>query len=107
MTSERFTNEMINAIRNRSTAQFREKYRNIDVLLIDEQRFVLHIPGNGMDHDQERGFTFSEKIRHPFFRLDIHLPLYRSAINGHDRKRFVIRLALCCHTLSPILSGLP
>ncbi|MCK5582018.1 MAG: ATP-binding protein, partial [Candidatus Omnitrophica bacterium] len=36
MSSERFTNELIDAIRHRSTSQFRSKYREIDVLLIDD-----------------------------------------------------------------------
>lgn len=40
VTSERFTNELINAIQNNKTVQFRNKYRNIDVLLIDDIQFL-------------------------------------------------------------------
>ncbi|MDD2212004.1 MAG: chromosomal replication initiator protein DnaA [Clostridia bacterium] len=40
VTSEKFTNELINAIQNNTTIQFRKKYRNIDVLLIDDIQFL-------------------------------------------------------------------
>ncbi len=43
VTSESFTNELIEAIRNGNNAvmkKFREKYRNIDVLLIDDIQFI-------------------------------------------------------------------
>ncbi len=39
-TSERFTNDLINAIRDRSTKAFREKFRYVDVLLIDDIHFI-------------------------------------------------------------------
>ncbi len=40
--SEKFTNELINAIQNRSTPAFREKFRNVDVLLIDDIHFIAN-----------------------------------------------------------------
>ena len=40
VTSEKFTNELINSIQNNTTVQFRNKYRNIDVLLIDDIQFL-------------------------------------------------------------------
>ncbi|MGI6588005.1 MAG: chromosomal replication initiator protein DnaA [Peptococcia bacterium] len=40
VTSEKFTNELINAIQNNTTIEFRKKYRNIDVLLIDDIQFL-------------------------------------------------------------------
>ena len=40
VTSEKFTNELINAIQNNTTVQFRNKYRSIDVLLIDDIQFL-------------------------------------------------------------------
>ena len=40
VTSERFTNELINAIRDGKNEEFRLKYRNIDLLLIDDIQFI-------------------------------------------------------------------
>lgn len=39
--SETFTNEIIDAIRNQTTNEFREKYRKVDVLLIDDVQFLI------------------------------------------------------------------
>ncbi len=41
-TSERFTNEMINALRYSKMNTFRDKYRNMDVLLIDDIQFLVN-----------------------------------------------------------------
>lgn len=57
VTSEAFTNELINIIRNDSQRvnDFRNKYRNIDVLLIDDIQFII-----GKDRCQEEFFhTFN------------------------------------------------
>lgn len=40
VTSEKFTNQLINAIRDNKNEIFRKKYRNIDVLLIDDIQFI-------------------------------------------------------------------
>jgi chromosomal replication initiator protein len=40
ITTEEFTNEMIDAIRNNRMPEFRGKYRNFDVLLIDDIHFL-------------------------------------------------------------------
>jgi chromosomal replication initiator protein len=40
ISSEKFTNQLITAIQTRSTVQFRNKYRNLDLLLIDDIHFI-------------------------------------------------------------------
>ncbi|MDP8252800.1 MAG: chromosomal replication initiator protein DnaA [Candidatus Kaelpia aquatica] len=40
ISSEEFTNQLIGAIQNRSTAKFRERYRSVDLLLIDDIQFL-------------------------------------------------------------------
>jgi len=56
VSAEQFTNEFISALQTRSTADFRNRYRHVDMLLIDDIQFLL-----GKEQTEESFFhTFNE-----------------------------------------------
>ena len=106
VTSETFTNELIESVKNQKNSEFREKYRNIDVLLIDDIQFII-----GKETTQEEFFhtfnalyqdrkqivissdrppkemeTLNERLRTRFemgLPVDIQIPTYETKI-GRD-----------------------
>lgn len=55
ISSEKFTNQLISAIQNRTTLKFRQMYRSVDILLIDDVHFIA-----GKESTQEEFFhTFN------------------------------------------------
>jgi len=56
MSAEQFTNDFVKSVRNRRTEEFRSKYRNLDMLLIDDVQFLC-----GKEQTEESFFhTFNE-----------------------------------------------
>ena len=51
VSSEKFTNELINSIKDDKNEEFRNKYRNVDILLIDDVQFIA-----GKERTQEEFF---------------------------------------------------
>lgn len=72
ITAEEFTNEFIQIIRDRSTHEFKNKYRNADVLLIDDIHFFQNKPSV----QEELFHTFNalyDSERQMVFTLDRHV----------------------------------
>lgn len=73
LSSEKFTNEFINAIRDNKAVHFRNKYRNVDVLLIDDIQFIA-----GKIQTQEEFFfiplmRFMRNLNKLSFLVTVHL----------------------------------
>lgn len=89
VTSEAFTNELIESIRtgnNTSMTKFREKYRNIDVLLIDDIQFII-----GKESTQEEFFhTFNHLhgLKKQIIISSDKPPKEMATLEGRLRSRF-------------------
>ncbi len=86
LTSERFTNELIAAIRGGTTAEFRDRYRTVDILMIDDIQFIA-----GKDSTQAEFFhTFNHLHslgKHIILTSDRH-PKAIQTIDDRLRSRF-------------------
>ena len=86
ISTEKFTNEFINSIRDNKTEAFRNKYRNVDVLLIDDIQFLA-----GKEQTQEEFFhtfnTLHESYRQVVVSCD-RLPKEIPSLEDRLRSRF-------------------
>lgn len=84
LTSEKFTNEFINAIMDNKSNSFRNKYRNIDVLLIDDIQFIA-----GKESTQEEFFhTFNalhEESKQIIISVIVHRKKFQHWKIAYDR----------------------
>ena len=86
ISSEKFTNELINSIRDGNPESFRQKYRNIDVLLVDDIQFL-----SKKEHTQEEFFhtfnTLHDANKHIILSSDRH-PRELQTLEDRLRSRF-------------------
>jgi len=85
-SSEKFTDDLVNAIRNQKMTEFKKSFRNLDILLIDDVQFIA-----GKDKTQEELFhtfnTLYEKDKQIVFTSD-RPPKSISSIEERLRSRF-------------------
>ena len=81
VSTEMFTNELISALRDNETRSFRNKYRKLDVLLIDDIQFL-----EGKDRTQEEFFYTFEALYQNNKQLVITSDCPPGSLNGLDER---------------------
>jgi chromosomal replication initiator protein len=80
-TSEAFTNEMIESIQGKRNASFRNKYRGVDVLLIDDIQFIA-----GRETTQEEFFHTFNALLESQQQIILTCDRYPKEINGVEER---------------------
>ena len=109
VTSETFTNELIESVKTNKNTEFRNKYRNIDVLLIDDIQFIigklstqeeffntfndLYLLGKQIvissDRPPKEMETLPDRLRTRFesgLPVDIQIPTYETKMRSEERR---------------------
>lgn len=81
LSSEKFTNEFIDAIQNNSMAKFRKKYRQTDVLLIDDIQFL-----SGKERIQEEFFHTFNALHESHKQIVLSCDRPANEINGLEQR---------------------
>jgi chromosomal replication initiator protein len=81
ISSERFMNEMINAVQHKRVLSFRERYRNVDVLLMDDIQFLA-----GKERTQEEFFHTFNTLYEAQKQIVISSDCPPKAINGLEER---------------------
>ena len=81
LSSEKFTNEFIDAIQNNSLAKFRKKYRQTDVLLIDDVQFL-----SGKERIQEEFFHTFNALHESHKQIVLSCDRPANEINGLEQR---------------------
>jgi len=91
VTSEEFTTELIRAIQNRQNESFRNRYRHVDVLLVDDIQFIA-----GKTSTQEEFFHTFEALykanKQIVMTSDLH-PQHMSTLEERLKSRFIAGLS--------------
>jgi chromosomal replication initiator protein len=85
-SAERFTNDLVGAIRARQTDSFREKYRGVDVLLVDDAQFIA-----GKDASQEEFYHTFNALHNAEAQIVLAAsrpPAQIAKLDPHLRSRF-------------------
>jgi chromosomal replication initiator protein len=97
ISSEAFTNDLIDAIRHKTTAMFRERYRSADVLLVDDIQFIA-----GKDNTQEEFFHTFNALHMYGKQIVLASDRHPSALHGVvDRLRTRFESGLMVEVLPP------